>query len=439
MKKIFIILLLLISINGFGQGLIINEVSNGATGAQEFFELVVIGSTSNPLGNVDLGGWIIDDNNGDFEGSMSGVGIAAGHIRIKPGYLSSVKPGSIILIYNSDELNFIADPTDSNLDCIYIIPVNDISIEQNGSIPSTLNSNYLPSSYLSPGAWRPIGLANTGDAVQVRKPDGAFYHGFSYGDVLAPFPNFPTELGGGTSFNVTTGSGTGRMYYFNCGNFTSQTSFRRGSALTEETPGAPNNDLNTYFINAIRNGTYNYSDLSALSNCGTATSLTPCDFILPIEISKFEAKNNYTNNIIEWSIENIDDVYLVELQKSIDGINFETIFETYSTNENLYLDYYNNLESYYRLKITDKNSEVTLSKIIHLSQNESENTIIYPNPSRGKIYIKGENLEKLKIYNIYGKFISELEITNNQLELDLPNGLYSIQIKNNYYKIRILK
>jgi len=86
MKLIFLILFPFLC---FGQGLIINEISNGTTGTQEYYELVVIGSSSNPLGNVDLGGWIIDDNNGDFEGFTT-TGIATGHIRIKPGFYSSV-------------------------------------------------------------------------------------------------------------------------------------------------------------------------------------------------------------------------------------------------------------------------------------------------------------------------------------------------------------
>jgi len=210
MKLLFFLLL---PIFCFGQGLIVNEISNGDSGTKEYFELVVIGSSTNPTGFVDLGGWIIDDNNGDFEGTST-TGIATGHIRINPGYLSSVKPGSIILIYNSAELSFIDDPNDANNDLVYIIPIDDISLDNNNTNPSTTNSSYNLSVYGALKSWVRIGLRNSGDVGQVRKPDGTFFHGFSYGDVLNPFPTFPIEFGGGNSFNVRTGSGTDRNYNF---------------------------------------------------------------------------------------------------------------------------------------------------------------------------------------------------------------------------------
>ncbi|MEM7039935.1 MAG: hypothetical protein AAF570_23380, partial [Bacteroidota bacterium] len=50
-----------------GQGAIVYEFSNGTTGSQEYIELVVIGPDGNEnCGPVDLRGFIVDDNNGDF-------------------------------------------------------------------------------------------------------------------------------------------------------------------------------------------------------------------------------------------------------------------------------------------------------------------------------------------------------------------------------------
>ena len=443
-KLIFILLFVFTSINLHSQGLIINEISNGASGIQEYYELVVIGSSTNPLGNVDLGGWIIDDNNGDFEGVMALVGIAPGHIRIKPGFLSSVRPGSIIFIYNRAELSFPNDSTDSNLDCVYILPITSTFLEVTTTLPTTTNSNYSPVIYNATKIWDRISLANSGDAAQVRKPDGTFFHGFSYGDVGAPFPNFPLELGGLSSFNVTTGSGSNRNYYFNCGNFTLQSSFRRGTvSLGEETPGLPNNDLNRYFINALRTGTYDYSNLSNPSNCGSSTSLTPCDFIVPIEITYFRGENSYSGSIIEWQIENIQDVEFFELEKSEDGYLFETIDFSYpidNIKEYTYIDYITSVDNYYRLKVIEKNSEVSFSKIIYIGFDENNEISIYPNPSSGKFFIKTEkNIESFKIYDTYGHFINQYNVTNNQFDLDLPNGLYFIQIENSFYKIRIFK
>ena len=77
MKYTLLVILLLIKSQLSSQGLVVNEISNGTSGTKEFIELLVIGSTSQPTGVIDISGWIIDDNNGDFE-ALSGAGVAAG-------------------------------------------------------------------------------------------------------------------------------------------------------------------------------------------------------------------------------------------------------------------------------------------------------------------------------------------------------------------------
>lgn len=439
MKTLFFILLFVsLFLNSFSQGLIVNEVTNGSAGTQEYYELVVIGSSSDPLANVDLGGWIIDDNNGSFEGSTT-TGIAQGHIRIKPGSLSSVRPGSIILIYNSGELAFTPDPLDANGDCIYIIPINDVSLDNNSTIPSTTNSNYLPAIYGALQSWTRIGLRNDGDAVQVRKPDGTFYHGFSYGDVLAPFPNFPAELGGLSSFNVITGSGTSRNYFFNCGNPTLVSNYTRGTAPTNETPGAPNNDFNRYFINALRTGTYNYSNLSSPSNCGSATSLEACDFILKIDILYFDVKINDSYNHLSWMVDKVENVAYFELERSSNGYEFDIVYRFFpSDNNNYYYDDYDFAsDNYYRLKVTEINDDVTYSNLLHTQNATNNDFVIYPNPNNGKFSITNRNkIEQIKIYNSLGQFMFEIR-NFDIIDLDLVSGLYYISINGKIHRLLI--
>ena len=100
---IFLILIIRIS-NVFSQGAIINEFSNGASGSKEFIELLVIGNNANPNDPVDLSGWIIDDNNGDFQSSGAEFAIGRGHFQLGSCF-SSIPPGVLIVIYNDDDLN----------------------------------------------------------------------------------------------------------------------------------------------------------------------------------------------------------------------------------------------------------------------------------------------------------------------------------------------
>ncbi len=430
-------------------GIIVNEISNGPSGEKEYFELVVIGSAANPLGNVDLSGWLIDDNNGDFEGLLTGMGIASGHMRISPGCLTSVKPGSIVLIYNSTDLNpliaaGLSDPTDANNDCVYIFTPFDPCFEITNNRPNTspATSSYFPFQ-LSGDTWSVIGLANSdGDAPQTRKPDGTFFHGFSYGNVAdLPtdlFPNFPALYGGGQAFNVMDGPGTARNYFFNCGDFTKAPNFSRGDVTIPgtETPGAPNNDANRYFINAIRTGTYDYTNLANPSNCGALNSL-PCLTLLAVNLKRFEANKEFENVKLNWELESDNNEFTVfELQRSIDAVDFSTIatIEGYDSDTHFeYLDTDPQRKNYYRLKILDSNNEISYSSIRNVNFDKFADLAIYPNPiSAGTILnIRLDaNINGIQLYNAIGQVVYyEISSAENvEIPTYLAAGIYTLVI-----------
>ncbi len=192
--------------------LLVNEFSNGVSGTKEYIELLVLGDPSNPLDNVDLTGWIIDDNNGDFKAG-TGSGIKPGHIRLTSS-LNSVPPGSIILIYNIEDKNTsitqLDDPLDLiNPDGVYIIPANDTTTLESttlGGTPNSTISTYAGNTYIKPDSstWEDrISYRNGGDAAIVVSPDFVLFHGLSYGDNDSIVTNgvFTDSL-----------SGTGKVY-----------------------------------------------------------------------------------------------------------------------------------------------------------------------------------------------------------------------------------
>jgi hypothetical protein len=83
-------LLILISLCLFyktkGQTLIMNEVSNGPAGNQEYVEFVVVSNavtytcTNLTPPCIDIRGWIFDDNSG-LHGGTTGTGVAPGAVR----------------------------------------------------------------------------------------------------------------------------------------------------------------------------------------------------------------------------------------------------------------------------------------------------------------------------------------------------------------------
>ena len=84
----------------FAQQLVINEVSQGPTGAKEYVELLVVGTpTCNAIPCMDLRNFIIDDNNGNHA-TGAGVGIAAGCVRLQNiPFWQCIPYGTIIVFY----------------------------------------------------------------------------------------------------------------------------------------------------------------------------------------------------------------------------------------------------------------------------------------------------------------------------------------------------
>jgi len=417
MKSIFIILFLSFNLILRGQGIIVNEISNGSSGSKEFIELLVIGSSSDPLGDVNLSGWVIDDNNGDFESSTS-AGVASGHYRFVNTF-PPVPVGSIIVLYNNNDINnnmIPDDELDSDNDGVYVLPINSIYLERCTSSPSsTLGPNYTPCTYTnSPSqTWTSIGLRNGGDAVQVRKPDFTFYHGFSYGDVLAPYPTFPTEFGGGSSFNVMTGSGTDKHYYLDCGDWTLQTNYGRDFS-SFDSPGLPNTVNNIVLINNIKNGTFNYNNLGDVNNCA---------IILDNDVIKLKHNITKNNLVLEWYSEiNFTEYNIYE---SNDGIIFNLVSKT---NKKEFIKNNFTNKKYYKV-CGLKDSEETCSDIIFV-ENETNILSIFPNPTDEFINVinSGNLFNSVIIYNNVGQEVLKQPYTDKINISHLKSGMYLLKL-----------
>lgn len=422
--KLFYLIIFLLPFNLFSQGLIVNEMSNGTSGSKEFIEFLVIGSQSQPLGTVDLTNWVFDDNNGDFEASSS-TGVAGGHYRFT-SHFSAIPIGSIIVVYNSSDLNLNLpsdDPFDANGDLVYVLPINSIFFERCTTNPSSTNGpSYLGCSYtsLTSQTWNAIGMRNSGDAVQIRMPDYSFYHGFCYGDITLPYPNFPN---GNPSFNVRTGSGTGRNYYLDCGDWTLQSNYQSDLA-SNDTPGLPNTANNLGMIENIRNGVFDYSNPNDPNNCSIILSLNKIK--LDSDLNGFELN-------LFWEDEQESDYY--EIFQSKTGINFEKLDEC--LDKNFIIN--NFVNSQYFKIIGYKEDQTDLSNIIYV-QGRPESVLIYPNPSEGIININ-QNLQfdEINFYNSLGQLLKKSY--DYKIDLSDFSGLTIVEIKsgkiNNYIKLLI--
>ncbi len=233
-------------------GLLINEVSNGTGGGEEYIELLVTGAPGAPTTPVDISGWILDDNN--YPGS--GQGNATGHLVFGDCY-QAVPPGSIIVVYNAFDRNPKLppdDPQDNNpADGVYIIPHTDNCLDACGSNPSSSSPNYCPCANPSaqPEGWQ-VGLRNEGDMVQIRDRCETLVHAVYWGGILVV-----PEVSGSPVKITDPNSQNGRVILFRHtvdNNWDDPDNFASLPSSSNESPGAANNPQNANFITALKTG-----------------------------------------------------------------------------------------------------------------------------------------------------------------------------------------
>lgn len=280
--------------------LVVNEISNGTSGGREFVELIAAPSSfcaSQTL--VDVSGWIIDDNNGVFNGGATqGVGISSGHLRLDPNAAiwKNVTRGTLIVLFNSAAVdsasntgntlfnNFQSAITAANGvyvtpggDAIYVAVGLSTLVQSNNSIPtaSPVNGNYCGSgSYNNIGTWTPIALRDTcqGDGIQTRCPgcvsglgEPDFFHGFSYGSQMSHVTNGVAGRLDGANFQFAGGDtvcGKGLSFYLNTATGQYEAggdAFWSVKSAATATPGVFNSEENELLIAAIAGGDYKYT------------------------------------------------------------------------------------------------------------------------------------------------------------------------------------
>eukprot|EP00353_Schmidingerella_taraikaensis_P002871 CAMPEP_0185587150 /NCGR_PEP_ID=MMETSP0434-20130131/47714_1 /TAXON_ID=626734 ORGANISM="Favella taraikaensis, Strain Fe Narragansett Bay" /NCGR_SAMPLE_ID=MMETSP0434 /ASSEMBLY_ACC=CAM_ASM_000379 /LENGTH=654 /DNA_ID=CAMNT_0028208815 /DNA_START=28 /DNA_END=1989 /DNA_ORIENTATION=+ len=291
-------------------GMIINEWSNGPSGNQEYYEFVVAGECGE---TVDVREYILDDNNGTFTNptdyDATASGIAPGHFRFtNAAQWANIPVGSVIVIYNADDPNAALppdDPTDADNDSLYVVPHTSALFERCTTLPTSTapDSVYTPCTYSTAPltGWGALSLRNSGDAIQVRLPNGDYYHGVSYGG---------SEITGGPdNLKLFSGSGSGDAGWFNDGDPFDFANWSSGTVAGNQTPGSANNAANAAWLLLMRDTT--------TTNCPIT--------VLPVEVGDFQGKNAPEGNLLYWYTLSERDADYFLIERSTDGKNWKEI------------------------------------------------------------------------------------------------------------------
>jgi hypothetical protein len=193
--------------------------------------------------------------------------------------------------------------------------------------------------------------------------------------------------------------------------------------------------------------TYTICDNGTPQACDTAVvylTILPIQNSLPSTLISFNGIINEDCNKINWATSAEVDLDHFELERSYNGINFNTISTILPANKNLTINYYSfndfnryNGKNYYRLKQVDKSKRFENSNTILLNAQNKKAISIYPNPVLGKLFINNASANfNYKIYNSINQLALEGAL-NGKSYIDvsqLPAGLYYIKNDNTIIK-----
>jgi hypothetical protein len=170
---------------------------------------------------------------------------------------------------------------------------------------------------------------------------------------------------------------------------------------------------------------------------------------LPVDFLYFTGFYAIGYNKLEWATSLEIDNDFFQIERSVDGVNFEIIGfkkgQGFSTAQTSYsfedfsisAQYY-----YYRLKQVDIDGKYDYSNIIFISSNTSDVISFSPNPAKTLLNIYGLNSDNfIEIYNPQGVKIIEKNIDSKGL-LDIShfeNGIYILKIEDKRFKIVVEK
>ncbi len=162
--------------------------------------------------------------------------------------------------------------------------------------------------------------------------------------------------------------------------------------------------------------------------------------VLSTKVNNINASSNNCTNTISWLAENETTLKNYEIQKSDDGINYNTVGSMVSLNQTgassyTFKDKVSSNNSFYRLKTFELDNTFNYSKIVSATSNcDLLNVSVFPNPTANVLNINTFANSKHKsavILNSTGKQVATYNLTNGNNIFDiksLPKGLYIVKV-----------
>jgi endoglucanase len=179
---------------------------------------------------------------------------------------------------------------------------------------------------------------------------------------------------------------------------------------------------------------------------------------LPHHLLGITATRDNRGARIDWDVNTPEEIRHFDVQRSADGISFQTVAQVVADAANRHYSFIDNASItnspviYYRIRETDRQGREYYSSIVRLSSIEKEDINVYPNPAGNSITIAGTaaNDDKLSVflYDMEGRLVKKEQwqqargAYSKAITVDnLAGGMYWLQVSGNGYnkKVKLFK
>lgn len=164
--------------------------------------------------------------------------------------------------------------------------------------------------------------------------------------------------------------------------------------------------------------------------------------VLPVSLISFTGQNKGTEILLAWTVEGIEDVNEFVLEKSIDGIKFNSIgvVKPYqNSRQYIFADTKPGTGPlYYRLKITGLNGSITYSTVVYFNNHHNQLTV-YPNPATAVLHLSLRGTDAggsiYRISDVSGRTVLSgpvIDVSPGFLKIEVCNlrpGVYMLTIE----------
>jgi hypothetical protein len=182
-----------------------------------------------------------------------------------------------------------------------------------------------------------------------------------------------------------------------------------------------------------------------INEAGTNTASTNCAIVpLPVGYTYWNAEHEDNQVLLSWGTEFEDQNRTFRIQRSADGLIWETIGAVAGQNTTNQANHYSYTDvnpldgiSYYRLQQVDLDGAFHLTNVLSISTNVIEPFTVYPNPSKGRFTLqtKTKKSDQILLTDMVGTVQQiALNEVNNGWEVNCSNvaaGVYTLTLISN--------